>query len=134
MTTDQHPPRSRRLTPRRATATLALTIAAVGSLAAPAYAAPPTEWADPENGTPLDAFILLGVVPLAAILVITLLTYLPSMMNRHAGTSLPAYSGGPRQSTDELHADQDRGPGTGHPDSYQGGQRGGDSGGSGAQF
>jgi len=111
-----------------------LAAAALGTLAAPAYAAPPTEWESADNGSPLEAFLLLGVLPLACMLVITLLTYLPSMMHKRAGTELPAYSGGPRETSDEVHAQQTRGPGTGHPDSYQGGQRGGDSGGSSAQF
>jgi hypothetical protein len=129
-----HSPSSRRIARKGAVTGVALAVAAVTTLAAPAYAAPPTEWERPDNGSPLDAFLLLGVLPLACILVITLLTYLPSMMHKRGGTELPAYSGGPRETTDERHAHQAPGPGTGHPDSYQGGQRTGDSGGSAAQF
>lgn len=129
-----HSPSPRRIARRGAVTGAALVVAAVSTLAAPAYAAPPTEWETTDNGSPLEAFLLLGVLPLACILVVTLLTYLPSMMQKRTGTELPAYSGGPRETSEGVPAGQTAGPGTGHPDSYQGGQRGGDSGGSAAQF
>ena len=134
MTIDDQQPSSRRPGRRHGAIAAALGVGALCSLATPAYAAPPEEWENTVNGSPLEAFLLLGVLPLACILAITLLTYLPSMMHKHKGTSLPAYSGGPRETSDEVHAEQSDGPVSGHPDSFQGGQRRGDSGGSAAQF
>lgn len=75
----------------------------LGALASPAVAAPPMSWEDPDNGSILDALLLLVGVPLAVCLILTLLVYLPSMVrSKPAGTAVafqdrPEWFGGPRQ-------------------------------------
>jgi len=76
---------------------------ALGSLASPAFADAPTSWDNADNGSALDALLLLVGVPLAIIAVIALLTYLPSMVGSQAGSKTlafqesPEWFGGPRQ-------------------------------------
>lgn len=78
---------------------------ALGLVAAPAYAEPPSSpfWEDGDSGTLLDQLLILGGIPLAVILLITLLTYLPAMTNRQSSESALAFAersewfGGPRQ-------------------------------------
>ena len=78
----------------------ALTLGAtVGSLAVPALAAPST-WSETDNPSFVGALIMIGGPVLAIIAVITLLTYLPSMMGRGGSGDLsygdPEWFGGPR--------------------------------------
>jgi hypothetical protein len=76
---------------------------ALGSLAAPAFASPPTTWQDPPHEGFLHYVLVLGGSALAIIAVITLLVYLPSMMKRQSsdGSSAfqedPEWFGGPRR-------------------------------------
>lgn len=105
-----------RTTPRRsarhgaALAIPGLGVLALSSVSAPAAAAPPTEWDNTVNGTPLEAFLLLGVLPLAIIVGIALLTYLPSMMKRQrtdpamALSQKPEWFGGSRKSAEDVRA------------------------------
>lgn len=102
METETNPSIVRNLT-RGAVVTAGL---AMGALASPAVAAPPTTWEDPDNGSILDMLLLLVGAPLAVIAVIVLLTYLPSMIgSRSTGSSVafqekPEWFGGPRQGTE----------------------------------
>jgi hypothetical protein len=99
MTIDTTPARSRRL-PRTAAVTFGL---ALGSLAAPAFAAPPDAWGEPDNGSMLDNLLYLVGVPVLVFLVIALLVYLPSMMRRQSSEPAlafrdrPEWFGGPRK-------------------------------------
>jgi hypothetical protein len=99
MTIDTTSPRSRRL---RRTAAVTLGVA-LGSLAVPAHAAPPETWPEPDNGSVLDNLLFLVGVPLAIILVVTLLVYLPSMMRSQSSQPAlafrerPEWFGGPRK-------------------------------------
>jgi hypothetical protein len=99
MTIDTTPPRSRRLS-RTAAVTLGLTL---GSLAAPAIAAPPEAWDEPDNGSMLNNLLFLVGVPVLVFLVLALLVYLPSMMRRQstepalAFRDRPEWFGGPRK-------------------------------------
>ena len=62
------------------------------------------------NGSPLEAFLLLGVLPLGIMLVITLLMYLPSMMHREKRDPTASFSeesewvNGPDRSLEEVKA------------------------------
>jgi hypothetical protein len=99
MTIDTVPARSRRL-PRTAAVTLGLIL---GSLAAPALAAPPDAWDEPDNGSMLDNLLFLVGVPVVVFLVLALLVYLPSMMRRQSSEPAlafrdrPEWFGGPRK-------------------------------------
>ena len=92
----------------RGLARVAVTAAGLvlGSLAAPAFAAPPTTWNDPPNEGFLHYLLILGGIPLAVILVITLLCYLPSMIKGQSGEGAAAFDdnpewfGGPRRGVD----------------------------------
>ena len=82
----------------RRAAALALG-ATLGSAVVPALAAPST-WSDSDNPSLVGALIMIGGPVLAIIAVITLLTYLPSMMGRGGSGDLsygdPEWFGGPR--------------------------------------
>ena len=99
MTIDTHSFRSRRL-PRIAAVTVGLSL---GSLAAPALAAPPEAWPEPDNGSVLDNLLFLLGVPLLVFVLLTLLVYLPSMMKRQSSEPAlafrerPEWFGGPRK-------------------------------------
>lgn len=86
--------------PRRAVAlSLGVTL---GSLAAPALAIPDSpNWPGGGNPSLVGALITIGGPVLAILAVITLLTYLPSMMRRGSGSgdlshNDPEWFGGPR--------------------------------------
>ena len=88
---------------RRAARLAALVPAlAVTGLAGTAVADPPAQWQDAPGASPLSVLLLLGGVPLALFLVITLLVYLPSMSRTHryepgqAWRNEPEWFGGPR--------------------------------------
>jgi hypothetical protein len=71
----------------------------LGSLAVPALAVPDT-WADNDNPSLMGALLLIGGPVLAILAVITVLTYLPSMMRRGDTGEIayndPEWFGGPR--------------------------------------
>jgi hypothetical protein len=106
MTIDTISARSRRLA-RTAAATLGLTL---GSLAAPAFAAPPETWEVPESGSLLDDLLFIVGVPVLVFVLLTLLVYLPSMMRRHSSEpslafrDRPEWFGGPRKGLDATTA------------------------------
>jgi MFS family permease len=106
MTIDTKAPQSRR--PLRAAAvTLGLVL---GSLAAPALAAPPDTdpWQGDGEGSRslLDDLLFLVGVPVLVFLVVALLVYLPSMMRRQSTEPALAFRertewfGGPRKGVD----------------------------------
>jgi hypothetical protein len=74
-----------------------------GSLAAPALATPPESWEDPDNGSALELLLILGGIPLAIILLLALMVYLPSMMRGQSSEPALAFQersewfGGPRK-------------------------------------
>lgn len=76
---------------------------ALGSLAAPALAAPPEAWDEPDNGSLLNDLLFLLGVPALVILLLTLAVYLPSMMRRQSSEPAlafqdrPEWFGGPRK-------------------------------------
>ena len=102
MTIDTTSARPRRFA-RIAASTVGLTL---GSLAAPAFAAPPETWETPEDGALMDDLLFVVGASLAAILLITLLVYLPSMMRRQSSEpglafrDRPEWFGGPRKGLD----------------------------------
>ncbi|HEU4515640.1 MAG TPA: hypothetical protein VFR87_21225 [Nocardioidaceae bacterium] len=66
---------------RRSLRALALTPALLLPLvAAPALAAPPQTWPDPEPVSALDYLMVLLIIPLGLVLLITLLAYVPAMV------------------------------------------------------
>lgn len=66
---------------RRSLRALALTPAALLPLvAAPALAAPPQTWNDPEPVSALDYLLVLLIIPVGLALLITLLAYVPAMV------------------------------------------------------
>lgn len=99
MTIDTTSVRPRRVS-RAAAVALGLTL---GSLAAPASAAPPEAWPDPDNGSTLSLLLLLVGVPLLVFVLLALLVYLPSMMRRQSSEpalafrNRPEWFGGPRK-------------------------------------
>ena len=127
MTIDTTPAWSRRLS-RTAAVTLGLTL---GSLAAPALAAPPEAWAEPDNGSLLDNLLFLVGVPILVFVVLTLLVYLPSMMRRQstepalAFRDRPEWFGGPRKGVSGASASGVDHAGT--PDSPNSSDKGGAS-------
>lgn len=102
MTIDTKSALSRRVA-RAAAVSLGL---ALGSLAAPALAAPPEAWEEPDNGPLLDDLLFLLGVPLLVFVLLTLAVYLPSMMRRResepalAFRESPEWFGGPRKGVD----------------------------------
>ena len=113
---------------RTATWTGALTTALLlGPLAGAAVAAPPTGWESSENGSSLDALLTLVGVPLLVIALVTLLTYLPGMVNRRPAEPEVAFRdrsewfGGPRKGVESAEV-------TGQQESSDPTARGGASG------
>lgn len=80
---------------------------ALGSLAAPAFAAAPSDWEPVTSLSTLEYLLILFGFPLAITAVIFLLTYLPSMIR--GGSTEPAlvfqekkeWFGGPRKGLDD---------------------------------
>lgn len=89
---------------RRAAHALALTPAVVVTgTAGAAFADPPETWPNGPDVSTLYTLVVLGAVPLALFLLITLLVYLPSMTGRdkahrsgHAWRGESEWFGGPR--------------------------------------
>jgi hypothetical protein len=109
----------------------------VTTTAGAAVAAPPSSWEDTPHTSALHVLLLLGAVPLALFVIITLLVYLPSMSHRdragEAWRGEPTWFGGPRGGLDAVDkAEQPalsdgRGSGS-STDRGTGPTRGGDSG------
>ncbi len=84
----------------------------LGSWTATTVAAPPDGWENAVNDSMLTSMIKLVGIPLAIIAVITLLTYLPSMIRRGRGAADPAdyfsehseWFGGPRTTPEAVEA------------------------------
>ena len=99
MTTDNEPH------PVRRVSRIAVTAAglAIGSLASPAFAAPPADWQSPPDVGFLHYFWILVGIPLVAIAVISLLVDLPSMIRGRSSDGASAFQdnpewfGGPRR-------------------------------------
>lgn len=95
---------------RFASAVTMLSIVAGGViLASPAHANVPEGWSNPADVDPLSALLLLGGIPLAMIVVIGLMVYLPGIVrgeNLSGGSSSPdpEWFGGPSKRNDELAA------------------------------
>lgn len=87
---------------------LALATASAGLVAAagPASADVPVGWSDPEEVNLVEALLVLGGIPLALALVITILVYAPSLARGEGlgagGTPESEWLGGPRRTTAEL--------------------------------
>ena len=108
--TDRTTPRR---TPRRRAARLPRTallagVTLAGTLsAAPAWGAPPDSWADTDNPSAAGALLTLGGWVVGIIAVITLLTYLPSMIRSGKGEGTLTFAeksewfGGPRTGVDQ---------------------------------
>jgi hypothetical protein len=82
----------------------------VTGAAGAAVASPPNTWREAPPVSPLHVILVLGVIPLALFVIITLLTYLPSM-SRNAGYHPgevwrydPQWFGGPRGGVEALDA------------------------------
>jgi hypothetical protein len=94
---------------RASAVALGLTL---GSLAAPALAAPPEAWEEPDNGPLLNDLLFLLGVPLLVFVVLALLVYLPSMVRgRSSQPALafgerPEWFGGPRKGVDSAAGDE----------------------------
>jgi hypothetical protein len=79
---------------------------ALGSVAAPAMAAPPEAWGKVDNGSVLHNLLWLVGTPILVCLILTLLVYLPSMMRKHSSEpggafrDRPEWFGGPRKGVD----------------------------------
>jgi hypothetical protein len=93
--------------PRRVLRVSAVTAGlALALLASPAVAAPPESWEQPDNGPLLGDLVYLLGVPLLVVAVVTLLTYLPSMIRRQSAQPDLAFQersewfGGPRKGLD----------------------------------
>jgi peptidoglycan biosynthesis protein MviN/MurJ (putative lipid II flippase) len=90
--------------------------AVLGSLAGPAFASPPTTWRNPKSEGFLHYALVLGAIPLAVIVTITLLVYLPSMVKGRSSDrddafqDHPEWFGGPRRGVEatEESAPSDR--------------------------
>ncbi len=65
---------------RRSVRALALTPVLLPLVAAPALAAPPETWEQAEPVGALDFLLVLAIIPLALVLLITLLAYVPAMV------------------------------------------------------
>jgi hypothetical protein len=84
----------------------------LGSWATTAVAAPPEGWENADNDSMLVSLLKLVVVPLAIIAVITLLTYLPSIMRAGRGPEESAawfaehseWFGGPRTTPEAVES------------------------------
>ncbi len=77
--------------------------------AGPAAAQPSTGWPDSEPVAPVDALLILVGIPLALVVVIWALVYIPSILRREkvsggSGKPRDEWLGGPRRGSDELAA------------------------------
>ena len=91
----------------RFTRAVALTlVVALPTVATPSYAQVPEGWSDPQPVDKLHALLVLGGIPLALFVVITLLVMAPSLAKgERASTSGGSeWFGGPGKGTDELTA------------------------------
>ena len=92
--------------PRRAARAFVVALGlALTVVATPAVAAPPDTWDNADNGPLLNDLLFLIGVPLAVIAVVTLLTYLPSLIHGQSSQSGPSFQdpewfGGPRAGVD----------------------------------
>jgi hypothetical protein len=92
----------------RRTAVVALSSsAAVAVLAGPAAADVPEGWSSPEEISTLYALLVLGGIPLALFLLITLVVYIPGVVRGGRKSDAAAsvqgqWFGGPRKGTAEL--------------------------------
>ncbi len=104
---------------RRCLRALALTPAVLLPLvSAPALAAPPTTWPEPDPTSALDYLLLLLIIPAGLALVITVLTYVPVMVKGEKYTPGRAWRnenewfGGPKdglEATDKAAPAEDAG-------------------------
>jgi hypothetical protein len=92
-----------------------LAVAVPALAASPAVADVPEGWnTQPENVDPLHALLVLGAIPLALFLLITLAVYLPAMIRGervapgHQHERESQWFGGPRQGTAELESGSSR--------------------------
>jgi hypothetical protein len=111
---------------RRAARLLALAPALlVTTTAGAAVAAPPDTWENPPSTSALFLIVVLGVIPVALFVVITLLVYLPSMSKGRGSSDEwrgePEWFGGPRGGLDAVDKAE-------QPALSDGSGRGGDSG------
>lgn len=102
-----------RTTPRRSASRLPRTALLTGVIlvstlsAAPAWGAPPETWTDTDNPSLAGALLVLGGWIVGIIAVITLLTYLPSMIRGSSSDGALTFSeksewfGGPRTGVDQ---------------------------------
>jgi hypothetical protein len=93
---------------------VAVTLGLVlGSLALPAAATAPESWEEQDTGSVLQHLLVLGGIPLAVILLLTLLVYLPSMMRGQSSEPALAFQersewfGGPRKGVDAAPGSSD---------------------------
>ena len=97
---------TRRSSARRAALLVGVTLASTLS-AAPAWGAPPETWEDTSNPGLAQVLLTLGGAIVLIIAVITLLTYLPSMIKGASGENALTFSeksewfGGPRTGVDQ---------------------------------
>jgi hypothetical protein len=109
VTIDMNPTPSRRAV-RASVVALGLGLALV---ATPAQAAPPETWDVPDNGSVLWNLLVLVGIPLAVVLLLTLLVYLPVMTRKQSSESAfgerAEWFGGPRKGVEAA---------TGGPDSH----------------
>ena len=106
-----------RRTPRlRRTTYVAAVVLAATVAASPALAGPPDTWQDSTNPSTASVLLTLGGWVLGIIAVLTLLTYLPSMVRGSTGGDALTFSdksewfGGPRTGVDQ-DAEQPQGTG-----------------------
>ena len=109
MTIDTNPAVARRVL-RASAVTLGL---ALGTLAAPALAAPPDTdtWEQSDSGALINDLLFLIGVPVLVFVVLALLVYLPSMVRRQSSEPAlafgerPEWFGGPRKGVDSAAGD-----------------------------
>lgn len=92
-----------------ARAAVVVTGLALGSLAAPAFAAPPETWDPTDNGDAYQTLLLLAAIGLGSVLVIALLVYIPSMIRGQSSDAValrdePEWFGGPRKGAEAAAA------------------------------
>jgi hypothetical protein len=108
MTSDTLAPQSRRVL-RAAAVSFGLVL---GSIAAPAFAAPPDggPWEPQDNGPLLETLLFLLGVPVLVFVVLAVLVYLPSMIHRQSAEPALAFRdraewfGGPRRGVDSTQS------------------------------
>ena len=105
---------------RRASRVVAVALGvALGSLAAPALAAPPEGWPTPDDRSLMNDLLFLLGVPVLVFVLLTLLVYLPSMIRRQSSEPAlafrerPEWFGGPRKGVGSTVASEDEQAGKG---------------------